>query len=52
MALDPLTDRQQKVFDFLREYARGYGFPPTLREIGDSVGINSPNGVRGHLAAL
>ena len=47
-----LTQRQQQVFDFLKEktFKRGYG--PTIREIGAAVGISSPNGVMCHLKAL
>jgi repressor LexA len=47
-----LTFRQQEVYDFLRDkiVTRGYG--PTVREIGNTFGIKSPNGVMCHLRAL
>lgn len=48
----PLTDQQTKVLEFVDEYARRQGFPPTLREIGDALGLANVNAVRGHLAAL
>ncbi len=48
----PLTERQQQVYNFIREkiVARGYG--PTVREIGEFLEIRSPNGVMCHLKAL
>jgi REP element-mobilizing transposase RayT len=52
MGQETLTDRQQKVLEFLRDYIQGHGFPPTLREIGDAVGIGNLTAVRGHLSAL
>ena len=52
MPSETLTERQRKVLDFVQGYVDGHGFPPTLREIGDAVGIASLNAVRGHLAAL
>lgn len=54
MSLDPkqLTDRQAIVLGVIRDSIRRYGFPPTLREIGDRAEIKSPNGVMGHLDAL
>ena len=47
-----LTDRQQQVLDFIREHIQGAGYPPTIREIGDHLGIASTNGVADHLKAL
>ncbi len=52
MGHEPLTGRQQKVFEFLHDYIQGRGFPPTLREIGDGVGIANLTAVRGHLSAI
>lgn len=48
----PLTDKQQQVYDFIREeiHLRGYG--PSVREIGERFSIKSPNGVMCHLHAL
>ena len=48
----PLTDQQQTVLNFLTEFVQDQGYPPTLREIGDAVGLANVNAVRGHLAAL
>jgi repressor LexA len=48
----PLTDRQQKVYDFIREKIVNRGYGPTVREIGEHLDIKSPNGVMCHLRAL
>lgn len=48
----PLTERQQQVYDFVRERIIARGFGPTVREIGEYLDIRSPNGVICHLKAL
>jgi repressor LexA len=47
-----LTERQQEIWQFLVEYVDGHGYPPTVREIGDAVGLASPSTVHAHLANL
>jgi DNA-binding MarR family transcriptional regulator len=47
-----LTGRQQDALDFVVDFTTDNGFPPTLREIGDHMGIRSTNGVNDHLKAL
>jgi repressor LexA len=47
-----LTDRQREVLDFISDWIRKRGYPPTLREIGGHFGIRSTNGVNDHLRAL
>jgi repressor LexA len=47
-----LTDRQQEVLDFITASITERGYPPTLREIGERLGIRSTNGVNDHLKAL
>src|ERR671922_336895 len=47
-----LTKRQREIFDFIRRYARKYGYPPTVREIGKAVGLHSSSTVHAHLANL
>jgi repressor LexA len=47
-----LTGRQQEIWDFLVEYVDGHGYPPTVREIGERVGLASPSTVHAHLANL
>ena len=50
---DPLlTKRQQEIWEFLVEYVDGHGYPPTVREIGEKVGLASPSTVHAHLANL
>src|SRR5262245_35760581 len=49
---DELTDRQKEVLEFIQESISGRGYPPTLREIGERMGIRSTNGVNDHLKAL
>ena len=51
MDLD-LTKRQKEIFDFIGKYAAKYGYPPTVREIGEAVGLASPSTVHAHLANL
>ena len=52
MRQKPLTFRQEKVLDFVEVYLAKKGFPPTLREIGEAVGLVNINAVRGHLLAI
>jgi repressor LexA len=47
-----LTDRQRQIWDFLVSYVDAHGYPPTVREIGDAVGLASPSTVHAHLANL
>jgi repressor LexA len=47
-----LTGRQQEIWDYLVEYTDRHGYPPTVREIGEAVGLASPSTVHAHLANL
>ena len=47
-----LTERQQRVLDYIRDRIENRGYGPTVREIGDEFDIRSPNGVACHLKAL
>lgn len=47
-----LTERQEEVYDFIKDKIMNRGYGPTVREIGDAFGISSPNGVMCHLKAL
>lgn len=47
-----LTTRQQEIWQFLAEYVDEHGYPPTVREIGEAVGLASPSTVHAHLANL
>lgn len=46
------TNRQQALLDFVAVYHSEHGYSPTIREIGDALDIQSPNGVKCHLVAL
>jgi repressor LexA len=50
--MEPLTDRQARVLEFIRTQIASKGRPPTLDEIGERFFIASTNGVRRHLTAL
>ncbi len=52
MAEDELTDRQRAILDFIVAEQRDRGFPPSVREIGEAVGLTSPSTVHSHLATL
>jgi repressor LexA len=47
-----LTERQRQILDFLTKYTDAHGYPPTVREIGEAVGLASPSTVHAHLANL
>ena len=47
-----LTERQRQILDFLTKYADAHGYPPTVREIGEAVGLASPSTVHAHLANI
>lgn len=50
--MEPLTERQKAVLDFVVGYIRDHRYPPTVREIGRALGIRSTNGVSDHLKVL
>jgi repressor LexA len=47
-----LTGRQQEIWDYVVGYVDAHGYPPTVREIGEAVGLASPSTVHAHLANL
>jgi repressor LexA len=47
-----LTERQKEIYEFVVEYVDEHGYPPTVREIGERVGLASPSTVHAHLANL
>jgi len=47
-----LTGRQQEIWTCLVDYVDRHGYPPTVREIGEAVGLASPSTVHAHLANL
>jgi repressor LexA len=47
-----LTKRQQEILDYIRGELHRCGYPPSVREIGEAVGLSSSSTVHSHLAAL
>jgi repressor LexA len=47
-----VTERQRAILDYLRGFVEEHGYPPTVREIGEAVGLRSPSTVHAHLAQL
>jgi repressor LexA len=47
-----LSKRQSEIYDFVLNYVDEHGYPPTVREIGEAVGLASPSTVHAHLANL
>jgi repressor LexA len=50
--MDNLTDRQRRILDYIAETVDDRGYPPSVREIGDAVGLHSPSSVHAQLATL
>ena len=47
-----LSERQQQVLEYIRTTVHDRGYPPSVREIGEAVGLSSPSTVHSHLSAL
>ena len=52
MARDDISTRQQEILDLIFHTVNDRGYPPSVREIGDAVGLSSPSTVHSHLSAL
>lgn len=50
--MQKLTERRRKILDFIKERVMTKGYPPSVREIGDAVGLRSSSTVHGHLRKL
>ena len=50
--MQKLTAMQQKIYDYIAETVRTQGYPPSVREIGDAVGLKSPSTVHFHIKHL
>jgi repressor LexA len=48
----PLTDRQRRVLETIQAHIDERGYPPSVREIGEAVGLASPSSVHSHLNTL
>ncbi|MDB4895685.1 MAG: lexA [Firmicutes bacterium] len=49
---DGLSERQRQVLQFIKEEIRLKGYPPSVREIGEAIGLSSSSTVHGHMARL
>ena len=49
---DDLTDRQREILSFIHRHVAERGYPPSVREIGEAVGLSSPSTVHSHLRGL
>jgi len=47
-----LSQRQKEILEFVNTHVNAHGYPPTVREIGQAVGLTSPSTVHAHLAKL
>jgi repressor LexA len=52
MTASDITDRQRQILDLILETVDRRGYPPSVREIGDAVGLSSPSTVHSHLSSL
>lgn len=52
MAEKTLTARQRQILDCIDQAMRDRGYPPSVREIGEAVGLGSPSTVHSHLSTL
>ncbi len=50
--MEELTSRQRRILEYIRETVQDRGYPPTVREIGDAVGLTSSSSVHSQLANL
>lgn len=52
LCMSILSKRQQSILDFIKLEVRQKGYPPSVREIGEAVGLASSSTVHGHLSRL
>lgn len=50
--MSKISNRQQQILDFIKDEVNQKGYPPSVREIGEAVGLASSSTVHGHLARL
>ena len=50
--MEKLTAMQQRIYDFIADAIRNQGYPPSVREIGEAVGLKSPSTVHFHVKHL
>lgn len=47
-----LSPKQQQIYDYIVSFQADHGYPPSVREIGEAVGLKSPSTVHFHLKGL
>lgn len=47
-----ISDKQQRILEYIKEYSLEHGYPPSVREIGAEMGLRSPSTVHAHLKKL
>jgi repressor LexA len=52
MTEKPATERQRRILQVIREFTAEHGYPPSVREIGELVGLSSSSTIHAHLKAL
>ncbi len=50
--MQKLTAKQKQIYDFVQTFSEEFGYPPSVREIGDHLGLKSPSTVHFHLKGL
>ena len=50
--MEKLTKRQEDALKFIKTYIVSHGYPPTVREIAEAIGVSSPATVQAHLDCL
>jgi repressor LexA len=50
--MSDISDRQREILDLITSTVQRRGYPPSVREIGEAVGLSSPSTVHSHLSAL
>lgn len=49
---ESLTERQRQILQFIKDEIRTKGYPPSVREIGEAIGLSSSSTVHGHMTRL
>ncbi|WP_085830404.1 transcriptional repressor LexA [Collinsella vaginalis] len=47
-----ITQRQLQIYEYIKDYQKKNGYPPSVREMAGAVGLSSPSTVHAHLSAL
>lgn len=50
--MNELTDRQKEILDYIKSFIVSHGYPPTVREIGEALGLSSPATTYTHINNL